>query len=114
MTTNIHINYIEFKANDLEKIKAFYTSVFGWKFTDYGDQYVAFENAGIEGGFQLTDEAIVNGVLVILRHPNLEEIQSKIEEAGGTISVPIFTFPGGKRFQFIDPTGNELAVWTEL
>lgn len=114
MTKNTPINYIEFKANDLEKIKAFYTSVFGWKFTDYGEQYIAFENAGIEGGFQLTDAPIVNGVLVILKHSDLTEIQAQIEVAGGIITVPIFTFPGGKRFHFTDPSGNELAVWSEI
>ncbi len=114
MTANIHINYLEFKANDLGKIKAFYSSVFGWRFTDYGDSYVAFEDAGIEGGFEQTDAPIINGVLVVLKYQNLEEIQGNIEAAGGTISVPIFTFPGGKRFHFIDPSGNELAVWTEI
>lgn len=114
MTKNTPIDYIEFKANDLEKIKAFYTSVFDWKFTDYGEQYVAFENAGMEGGFQLTDDPIVNGVLVILKHSDLTEIQAKIEAAGGIITVPIFTFPGGKRFHFTDPSGNELAVWSEI
>lgn len=114
MTKNTPINYIEFLANDLEKIKAFYTSVFDWKFTDYGEQYVAFENAGIDGGFQLTDDPIVNGVLVILKHSDLAEIQAKIEAAGGIITVPIFAFPGGKRFHFTDPSGNELAVWSEI
>lgn len=111
---NIHINYVEFKANDLEKIKVFYSTCFGWKFTDYGPDYTAFSNSGLEGGFEKTSEAIKNGVLVVLYHKNLIEIQQQIEEVGGRISVPIFSFPGGSRFHFLDPSGNELAVWSDL
>lgn len=108
-----HINYLEFRAKDLESIKAFYTTVFGWEFTDYGDSYVAFENSGLSGGFELTEEEIVNGALVILYHKNLEDCLETVKEAGGQISIPIFSFPGGRRFHFIDPSGNELAVWSE-
>lgn len=110
---NIHINYVEFKAHDLEKIKVFYSTCFGWKFTDYGPDYTAFSNSGLEGGFEKTSEAITNGVLVVLYHKNLTEIQQQIELAGGRISVPVFSFPGGRRFHFLDPSGNELAVWSE-
>ena len=115
MTTNNHINYIEFKAKDLVAIKAFYSSVFAWEFTDYGPSYVSFEEkkSGLSGGFEASDEPIVNGALIVLSHENLDEIQQKIETAGGTISVPVFSFPGGKRFHFIDPSGNELSVWTQ-
>ena len=114
MATNNHINYIEFKAKDLGAIKQFYSTVFEWKFTDYGPTYTSFEDSGIAGGFEHSDEPIVNGALIVIVHDDLEVIQKKIEVAGGTIKVPIFSFPGGKRFQFIDPAGNELAVWTEL
>lgn len=116
MATNNHINYIEFKATNLEAIKEFYTSVFGWQFTDYGPSYCPFDdtNSGVSGGFEFTEEPIVNGALIVLFHDHLEIIQDKIEEAGGKINIPIFSFPGGKRFQFIDPSGNELAVWTQL
>ncbi|MBU2938761.1 VOC family protein [Lacinutrix sp. C3R15] len=110
--TNKHINYIEFKAKDLEEIKAFYTTVFGWSFTDYGATYVAFSDSGIAGGFEKTDTEIVNGVLVVLYHDNLEVIKQQIIAAKGKISVDTFSFPGGKRFQFLDPSGNELAVWS--
>ncbi|MCJ8289249.1 MAG: VOC family protein [Crocinitomicaceae bacterium] len=112
MATNNHINYIEFKAKDLGDIKKFYSTVFGWKFTDYGETYVSFEERGITGGFEYSDQPIVNGALVVLFHDELEEIQQKVETAGGTINIPIFSFPGGKRFHFIDPSGNELAIWT--
>jgi len=104
---------LEFKATDLEAVKSFYTSVFGWTFTDYGPTYAAFSESGIEGGFELTEEPIINGALVVLYHLDLEAIQAKVEAAGAKISAPIFSFPGGRRFHFIDPCGNELAVWSE-
>lgn len=111
--TNNHINYIEFKAKDLQKVKAFYTNAFGWKFTDYGKTYTAFSDSGIDGGFELSGDKIVYGVLVVLYHANLDEAKGKVLKSGGTISKEIFDFPGGRRFQFFDPSGNELAVWSE-
>lgn len=110
---SVPINYVELKAPDLNTVKEFYKQVFGWKFTDYGPTYTAFSNSGIEGGFEKTDAKIVNGALIILHHKNLELLQEKVESAGGKISVPIFSFPGGRRFHFLDPSGNELAVWAE-
>ena len=110
---NNHINYVEFQAKDLEKIKAFYAAAFGWTFTDYGPTYVAFSESGLQGGFEQTEEEIVNGALVVLYHEDLESIKSNIMESNGTISKDIFSFPGGRRFHFLDPSGNELAVWTE-
>ena len=109
--TNNTINYIELKAKDLEATKTFYSKVFGWSFTDYGETYIAFSNAGLDGGFEKTDNEIVNGALVVLYHENLEQIKQQIITANGKISVDTFSFPGGKRFQFLDPSGNELAVW---
>ena len=111
--TNNKINYIEFKANDLEIIKEFYSNVFGWKFTDYGPNYTAFSESGLDGGFEKTDEKIVNGALVVLYHKDLNDIKDKVVEQGGKITKDIFSFPGGRRFHFIDPTGNELAIWSD-
>ena len=108
-----HINYVEFKAADLEAIKQFYHQVFGWVFTDYGPTYTAFADSGLEGGFEKTSDAIINGTLIVLYHQDLPSIQKKIKEAGGKISRNIFSFPGGKRFHFVDPAGNELAVWSD-
>ncbi len=110
---NNRINYIEFKANDLEKIKTFYKQCFGWKFKDFGTSYISFSKAGLRGGFEKTEDAIINSVLVVLYHEELKKVQDKIVESGGKISVDIFCFPGGKRFQFLDPSGNELAVWSD-
>ena len=110
---NNHINYIEFKANDLEAIKKFYQQSFGWSFMDYGPTYVAFSDSGLGGGFEKTDDTILNGALAVLYHQDLESIKEKIIQAGGEISKDIFSFPGGHRFHFIDPSRNELAVWSD-
>ncbi|MBO0324037.1 VOC family protein [Muricauda sp. CAU 1633] len=110
---NTLINYVEFKATDLEKIKVFYTKAFGWTFTDYGPDYTAFSESGLEGGFEKTEAGIVNGALIVLYHENLEDIQQKVEQAGGIMVKPIFSFPGGRRFHFKDPSGNELAIWSD-
>ena len=108
------INYIEFPAVDLHKTKAFYGNILGWTFIDYGPEYISFEGAGIDGGFTLdTKPTSSGGVLVVLYFQQLEELQTKISDYGCKISQPIFSFPGGRRFHFIDPNGNELAVWSE-
>jgi len=108
-----HINYVEFKAKDLEKIKKFYTASFNWNFIDYGPTYVAFSESGLEGGFEKTENEITNGALIVLYHKNLDLIKNKIIESNGKISKDIFSFPGGHRFHFTDPSGNELAVWSD-
>ncbi len=110
---SVPINYIEFKSASLEKTKQFYSEAFGWRFTDYGSTYTAFSDSGMEGGFELTEKPISNGVLVVLHHENLETIKGRVIGLGAKISVDIFSFPGGRRFQFLDPSGNELAVWSE-
>ncbi len=110
---NNHINYIEFKAKNLEEIKEFYIKTFDWTFTDFGPTYTAFSNSGLDGGFEKSDDEIVNGVLVVLYHKNLETIKDAVIESKGSISKDIFSFPGGRRFHFIDPAGNELAIWSD-
>lgn len=108
-----HINYVELKSKDLEKTKKFYSAAFNWTFTNYGPTYIAFSDSGLEGGFEKTENEIVNGALVILYHKNLVSVRDKIIEAGGDITKDIFSFPGGHRFHFRDPSGNELAVWSD-
>ncbi|MGD1946036.1 MAG: VOC family protein [Croceivirga sp.] len=110
---SVAINYIELKSTNLGETKMFYNQAFGWTFTDYGPTYTAFTNSGVEGGFEFTEEPIHNGALVVLHHERLEIIKEKIIELGAKISVDIFSFPGGRRFQFFDPSGNELAIWCE-
>ena len=112
MTDN-HINYVEFKAYDLTLVKQFYSRVFNWKFTDYGPTYTAFEESGLAGGFEQSSEPITKGALVVLYHSDLEAVQQTVEQAGGIIVKSIFSFPGGRRFHFADPVGNELAIWSD-
>lgn len=111
------IDYIEFHAPDLPKIKAFYANVFGWKFTDYGPDYTAFEDGRITGGFTAGGEggaAEQPGAnpLVVIYAKDLEELKQAVAEAGGRLLEQI-EFPGGKRFYFLDPAGNRLAVWSD-
>lgn len=110
------INYLEFPAKDIAKTKQFFSSVFGWTFEDFGPEYTAFSNQGLDGGFFKSDlsTSTKNGsALVVFFSNNLEETLAKIEAAGGGIIKPIFSFPGGRRFHFSDPNGNEYAVWAE-
>ena len=111
------INYVEFPTKDIEATKAFFTAAFGWSFTDYGPEYSAFSNEGINGGFFKSDLAASTekgSALIVFYSSALEETQSKIEYAGGTIIKPVFSFPGGRRFHFCDPNGNEYAVWSDI
>ena len=110
---NNHINYIEFKAKNLEEIKEFYMNAFGWEFTDYGPTYTAFSNSGLQGGFEQSNNPIGNGALIVLYHEDLEGIQHHVKALHGRISKDIFSFPGGRRFHFLDPAGNELAIWSD-
>ncbi|MFC7422215.1 VOC family protein [Iodobacter arcticus] len=110
------INYIEMPSKDLNKSKAFFSTVFGWTFVDYGPEYCAFSNEGIDGGFYQADLSIsshTGAPLIVLYSSNLENSQAAVLAAGGTILKPIFSFPGGRRFQFNDPNGSEYAVWSE-
>lgn len=106
------LDYIEMSApgGTLDSVKAFYSAAFGWSFTDYGPDYSAFAE-GLDGGFH-TDSA--TKPLPVLFSTDLERSLAAVEEAGGRIVRPIFDFPGGRRFHFTDPAGNELAVWAEV
>ncbi len=108
------INYIEFPGTNLEEIKRFYSTVFNWKFTDFGPDYIAFEDGILEGGFSKSNQKhVAGGPLVILYSDNLEETFMAVTNHGGKISQPVFSFPGGRRFHFVDPSGNELGVWSK-
>ena len=115
MNEHEKINYVEFPAKDIEATKAFFTDVFGWSFVDYGPEYTAFSNEGIDGGFfksDLTASSANGSALIVFYSNDLEQTLSKIRKAGGSIIKPIFLFPGGRRFHFADPNNNEYAVWS--
>ena len=116
--SHIHeaIDYVEFPATDIAATKAFFVQAFGWVFTDYGPEYTAFYRAGIEGGFYKSpncSDADKGAALIVFYSDNLEETEQKIRQAGGAIVKAIFAFPGGRRFHFTCPSGNEFAVWSE-
>ena len=110
---NFQMDYIEFPATDIAATKRFYNAVFGWSFTDYGPNYTSFFDGRLGGGFTMSAHPVKGGALVVLYAKTLEETRRKVIEAGGKIVVETFDFPGGRRFHFADPNGNELAVWSE-
>ena len=113
MPTLLKIDYVELPGKELTRSKHFFANGLGWSFTDYGPEYFAFQNAGLDGGMDGTKDA-VDKPLVVLKADDLGAAQKQIEDAGGKITRPIFAFPGGKRFHFVEPgSGNEMAVWAE-
>jgi predicted enzyme related to lactoylglutathione lyase len=115
MTKHHQFNYIELPATDLVAMKEFYGAAFGWTFQDWGETYVAIHGAGVDGGMDGDSGARKpsdQGALLILYSEDLPATERAVVDAGAKISVPTFDFPGGRRFHFIDPSGNELAVWT--
>lgn len=114
MSSHTHhaIDYIELTATDLEAAKGFYAKAFGWSLNDYGPDYAGIQGDGAEQG-GLRRDGELSAPLVILYSDDLEASVEAVEAAGGTIVKPIEGFPGGRRFHFADPAGNELAVWSE-
>lgn len=111
------LNYVEFAAKNLKATSDFFQKAFAWQFTWYGDDYVSFSNEGLDGGFYSSDlktREDQGGALFIFYSNDLESTMQKVENAGGNITKPIFSFPGGRRFHFHEPSGNELAVWSDL
>ena len=116
MNQHEKINYIEFPSKDLEKTKTFFSTIFAWEFQDFGPDYSAFSNQGLDGGFYKSDASSstnIGAALLVFYSDSLEATQSKIEKAGGKINKTIFAFPGGRRFHFTEPSGNEFAVWSD-
>jgi len=110
---NGRVDYIEFPGTDIAKTKAFYIQVFGWKFTDYGPDYTSFEDGRLAGGFNKELQVAHGGPLAVIYAIDLIACEAKVKTAGGKIVKDAFDFPGGRRFHFTDPSGNELAVWSE-
>jgi predicted enzyme related to lactoylglutathione lyase len=114
MSTENRIDYVEIPVTDLKKTRAFFAALFGWTFQDWGDEYISFSDGRLNGGFRLATEATPpGGVLLVFFSEDLERDVERVKELGGTISQEIFSFPGGRRFHFIDPVGTEFAIWGE-
>lgn len=108
------LNYVEYPSKDLPATKAFFQAAFGWSFEDYGPAYTAFSGQGLDGGFfqsELAASAERGSALLVFYSDDLEGTLAKVAAAGGCIVKPIFSFPGGRRFHFTEPSGNEFAVW---
>lgn len=110
------IDYVEIPCRDLHATKAFFSAAFQWQFIDYGPEYAAFADAGLDGGFFHSEQVASTAggsALVVLYSNDLEATLERVQAAGGLIVKPTFSFPGGRRFQFTDPSGNEFAVWSD-
>lgn len=116
MNEHEKLNYVEFASSDLEATKAFFEQAFGWTFVDYGSEYTAFSGQGLDGGFfksNLYSNTDNGAALLVFYSENLEGTLIKVSAAGGKVIKPIFSFPGGRRFHFSEPSGNEFAVWSD-
>ena len=110
------IDYLEFPAYDMAATKAFFKEVFGWHFEDYGPDYMAFSGGGLEGGFyraELANKVISGGALMVFLSDDLEASKQRVVAGGGTIIKDTFEFPGGRRFEFSEPSGNDMGVWSK-
>lgn len=111
------LNYVELASADLQATKYFFEKAFNWTFVDYGPEYTAFSGQGLDGGFFKADmrsSTSTGAALLIFYSNNLEATLDKVSEAGGKIIKSIFPFPGGRRFHFTEPSGNEFAVWSDV
>ncbi|QQX78665.1 VOC family protein [Shewanella sp. KX20019] len=116
MSQHHTINYLEMPVSNIQASKDFFSQVFAWEFVDYGPEYSCFLNAGINGGFYLSEQDFTlakGSPLVVLYSNDLSLSKQNVVAAGGVVSKDIFSFPGGRRFHFLDPNGNEFAVWSE-
>lgn len=108
------IDYVEIPVADPAGARAFFEAMFGWEFQDWGPDYLSFNDGRLDGGFCRSDSpGQGRGVLIVFYSEDLERDRQRVTELGGSISKDIFDFPGGRRFQFLDPVGNEYAIWTE-
>ena len=107
------IDYVEIPVTDLKKTREFFSALFGWSFQEWGDEYMSFSDGRLDGGFRRSEQAAPSsGVLVVFFSENLERDVERVQELGASISEPIFAFPGGRRFHFVDPVGTEYAIWS--
>lgn len=113
--THHAIDYVEISVIDLAQAKRFYAAAFDWSFQDYGPGYAGIQKpgGGEAGGLRAVDEVTAGGPLVILYSRDLDASLERVRSAGGRVVTEPYAFPGGRRFHFADPSGNELAVWAK-
>ena len=115
MRAENRIDYVEIPVTDVPRARAFFEAMFGWEFQEWGDDYLSFSDGRLEGGMRKADTAAPpTGVLLVFYSDDLERDVARVQELGGTISQEIFSFPGGRRFHFVDPVGTEFAIWSEV
>ena len=115
MRAENRVDYVEIPVTDLGKAREFFEALFDWSFQDWGEDYMSFNDGRLDGGFRRsTEPAPATGVLVVFYSEDLDRDFDRVQELGATISEPIFPFPGGRRFHFVDPTGTEYAIWAAL
>jgi predicted enzyme related to lactoylglutathione lyase len=110
------IDFIEFPTENIAEVikaKSFYSEVFNWTFKDWGENYADTTSSGIGSGFNADPEHRPSKPLVVIYVSDLQKARNKVIDSGGEITKDIFSFPGGKRFHFKDPAGNELAAWSD-
>ncbi len=107
------IDYIELPGREMPAMQSFYTHVCGWTFQQWGDTYASFNDGRLDGGIDADPNTRRSSPLVVLFSSDLEATRDRVVKAGGRIVKDIFAFPGGRRFHFSDPSGNELAIWSE-
>jgi predicted enzyme related to lactoylglutathione lyase len=113
MRAENRIDYVEIPVADLPRARAFFEAMFGWEFQEWGDDYLGFNDGRLDGGMCKAD-APARGALLVFYSDDLERDVARVQELGGTISQEIFSFPGGRRFHFLDPAGTEFAIWSEV
>jgi len=117
MNEHEKINYVEYPAKDIAATKLFFEVAFCWSFEDFGPEYTAFNGEGLDGGFFKSDQSSstdTGAALIVFYSNNLEETLTKVQHADGIIVKEIYPFPGGRRFHFKEPSGNEFAVWSNV
>ena len=110
------VDYVETPSRDLPKTKAFFAALLGWRFTEYGPDYLAFEDGRLSGGFYRSDKVsstAAGASLIVIYTERLEELRDRAKTLGATITRDIFSFPGGRRFHFTEPGGSEFALWSD-
>ncbi len=109
--SSARFDYVELPATALDESARFYEAAFGWSLTRFAPTYAATTTGDTDLGLQADSSEATKAPLAVIRVKDIEAAAAAVEAAGGEIVRPTFSFPGGRRFHFVDPGGNELAAW---